>query len=118
MNTNLLKGQEFAKFTKKDSYELWVDGMKNDLFSQLPEARQFIEFAENPLVQYSATDVSGKTKYLTTDNAKRAINDPLEPFNCDPKVAQQVDFKIYSLLNNLTREHPVAHGNKNEECQR
>ena len=108
MGINLLKGKEFEKFNKKDSYELWVDGIKNDLYSQLPDARAFVEFAENPPLLYG-TDINGKI-HLTPGDVKQAINDTLKPFDCDPKVAQQVDFKIYSLLNNLTREHPVAHG--------
>ena len=31
-------------------------------------------------------------------------------FKCSPEVVEQIDFKIYHLLNNLAREHPVAHG--------
>ena len=110
MNTNLLKGQEFAKFTNKDSYELWVDGIKNDLYSQLPDARLFIEFAEEPPAEHTTSDSTGN-KHLTISNIQNAIAlDINGPFKCDAKVAEQIDFKIYSLLNNFTREHPVAHG--------
>ena len=63
MNTNLLKGQEFTKFTKKDSYELWIDGIKNDLYSQLPDAKKFIEYAVQPPVNHSTTDSAG-SRYL------------------------------------------------------
>ena len=110
MGINLFKGQEFAKFNKKDSYELWIDSIKNDLYSQLPDAKKFIEYAENPTVEHSTTEISTGRRYLTVTNIKEAIDDSNLTFDCDPKVAEQIDFEIYSLLNNLTREHLVAHG--------
>ena len=40
--------------------------------------------------------------------------------DCSTKVAEQIGFKIYAPPNNLTREHPVAHGkikHKNAETK-
>ena len=44
MNMNLLKGQELPKFNKKDNYEVWIDSVKNDLYSVLPEAERFVKY--------------------------------------------------------------------------
>ena len=102
MNTGLLKGQEFTRFSKKDNYEIWIDTIKIDLFSQLPEARKFIEYAENPPDDHSTIDHDGR-KRITPADVKRELNDGhVGVFDCDTKVAEQVDFKIYALLNNLT----------------
>jgi hypothetical protein len=120
MNTNLLKGHEFNKFSKKDNYEIWIDSIKIDLFSQLPDARKFIEYAENPPDDHCTKDKNGH-KHVTPQDIRKELNDgEIGVFDCSKKVAEQIDFKIYALLNNLTRDHPVAHGkikHKNAETK-
>ena len=61
MNTNLFKGQEFTEFNKKDNYGIWIDGVKNDLYRMLPDAKLFVQYAEN-----RPTD----NKELTPDHIK------------------------------------------------
>ena len=81
---NLLKGKEFEKFSKKDSYELWIDGIKNDLYSQLPDARAFVEFAENP---YHFTAPSSTTKHTLppTTLKRQSTTTPSNHSNVIPK---------------------------------
>ena len=62
MNTNLLKGYEFSKFSRKDNYEIWIDSIKIDLFSQLPDARKFIEYAEDPPDAHCTKDKDGNKR--------------------------------------------------------
>jgi hypothetical protein len=120
MNTNLLKGHEFNKFSKKDNYEIWIDSIKIDLFSQLPDARKFIEYAENPPDDHCTKDKDGH-KHITPQDIRKELNDgEIGVFDCSKKIAEQIDFNIYALLNNLTRDHPVAHGkikHKNAETK-
>ena len=81
MNTNLLKGQEMEPFNKKDNYEIWIDGVKNDLYSQLPDAEPFTKYAEDT------------NRTITPIELKADLEaGHLGPFNCTPKTATLINF--------------------------
>ena len=100
IKTDLLKSEELPPFQSKSSFEIWAEAFKNDLYAKLPEAKHYFEIAEKCIKSTPPT-------VLNTEIIQNELATPTNP-KFTSESASLIDSKIYSALNNLTREHPIA----------
>lgn len=97
--TDLLKSKEIPSFNTKDSFELWSDYFKNDLYAKLPETKLLIDFAEKQ---------HNDNIPLNKDIIKKHFESPPHGSMFDNISAPLIDNKLWSTLSHLTREHAIA----------